>query len=149
IDFGLSKDFDSQNANQTRFFCDPSRYPERIWKQILELGKDDSLNLVKLRESIFPFADLYQFGLLIDDVLKTSAGAALDVRVSRYLRLLSDDLSRWEPASADRIATFSGRTRDARALREQLAKLAGGPQCLREGIAHRERRGPRIISRTR
>jgi HD superfamily phosphohydrolase len=149
IDFGLSKDFDPTYTTKTRLFGDPNRYPKSVWQQILDSGKNESWDPAELRKAIFPVVDLYQFGLSIMDVLATEAGHVLDPRVSRYLRLLSADLCKCDAPSAVGPTASVARTNDARALREQLAKLAGGPEWLREGISRRERSAPRVISRTR
>jgi serine/threonine protein kinase len=150
IDFGFSKSFLEEDPVNTSFFLDPRKMPPSV-RRILEqyIAPDHTCVRSQLRALLFPALDLYQFGLLLEELLQTQEGI-LNSFDREYLSYISNDLQSWSAellTDGSSLTTHSGYIKSARQLVERLQRLEHGPYYYQHAFAHFESAAPQVIVR--
>lgn len=128
IDFGLSKNISATRADdRTLLHLDPRLYPARLVDDFPELATGvATVTRLMLRRRVYPWLDLYQFGLLLQDML-SGIRSHLPTEDYDYLAHLSQqlrDLQATEDLGVQRVRVALERLRLSSAGRgiEELAE---------------------------
>lgn len=147
VDFGISKYLPPMDTSVTRLWIDSDPLPPLVKKAISQ-KTDGKWQRDKLRELLFPAADLYLFALVIDacrDRLTAEQISAFDYE---YLTLISSGLKNWSGPEA--LAAPMGQPpkmlSTAKDLVKAFERLISGADCYRQELGEGAD-GPRHFNR--
>ena len=147
VDFGISKYLPSTDASFTRLWIDPEPLPPFVKKAISQ-RPDGKWRRQELRALLFPAADLYNFAVVIDSCLEQFPREQIADFEYEYLKLISDELKKWEePGLAPlRKNQPRGMLLTAEELVKVFERLASGADFYKQGLAEGAE-GPRHFNR--
>jgi len=150
LDFGLAKDFASDDNALTSLFIDPKPLPKIISRALASIQDEQRRWPSKaLKAILFPFLDLFCFGSLLEELLTSPAATVLHFFDQDYLALIVEDLKLWKVKRGECPPTceMGGAIRTTGDLVGKFERLVAGPDYFRRELEVREAAPSRTIIR--
>jgi hypothetical protein len=149
IDYGLSKSFTKQDTALTRLFIDPEPLPKDIQTLLDKLSPTRTYDPQTLKPVLFPWLDLFQFGLLTKRLQDALKPVPFDRFTSEYLMLLANNLLDWRASlsPANPAPSLAGVIRSSAQLHEHLSRLTLKSEYYAAHFAKSEKGPTRTIVR--
>ncbi len=129
IDFGLSKGFTKNDDELTQLFLNSQPIPTTIQRGLEEIENQHGKEVprAKIEKLLFPYLDLYRFGSLIDEIIKSPCAKKMKNVEVEYLRLISDELKKWRTDKFNSRSTeMYGKIKTTFDLTNFLSRLLNG-----------------------
>lgn len=151
IDYGLSKGFDENDLRYTQLFINPNPIPSKIYKLINELEKEGrQFDREEIGGVLFPYLDLYHFGLMIQNILESDYHNKLSSFDHHFLEIVAENLKMWdviEGSNEKRRTCLNGEIKSADDLTRILNRYVNGHDFYNREFSRKERLPPRTIVR--
>ena len=152
IDFGLSKSFSMPRTEWTRLFANPGLLPSCVSQALDNMKREEGWNRGELCDALFPWQDLYAFGLLLQELLQSASVSKLDDLTKDFIRHVAEECGKWTMNPEDNHPTnltrMEGSITSAFLLVDRLDRLKHGNQYYDRTFGDREPETPRTIVRS-
>ena len=146
LDFGLAKSFAVDLDSVTMPYYDPNPMPKAARAHLERLKRSGPCDKEALKRLLFPFVDLYHFGLTLEKILESAAGRVLSDADRKFLGYATTALKDWQ-VNASGNSRMDGAIADAESLTERLERLVVGPDYFRSALEEGEGAPARTIVR--